>query len=231
MATPINMSVRQFSKIFWEQIMEGTESTLAEKEALAIKLNSLESLRDHAEYNTGSISFSAAWCIYNLTKYLKVKKIIEIGTFIGKSTISMASAIDCHFSDGEIYTCDFSNSIKLPWNGKTKIVQFEKKTSTDMLKTLNGNFDFCFLDGRLTEEDLPLFDNLINENTIIALDDFEGMEKGVINLINLRKLQKLKNHFLAYPPSENYLQKLGLNSYTPTAVLLPISLIKFTNQG
>jgi len=84
MATPINISVRQFSKIFWAQIMEGTENTLAEKEALAIKLNSLESLRDHAEYNTGSISFSAAWCIYNLTKYLKVKKIIEIGTFIGK---------------------------------------------------------------------------------------------------------------------------------------------------
>jgi hypothetical protein len=100
-----------------------------------------------------------------------------------------------------------------------------------MLKTLNGTFDFCFLDGRLTEEDLSLIDNLINENTIIALDDFEGMEKGVINLINLRKLQKLNNHFLAYPPTENYLQKLGLNSYSLTAVLLPISLVKFTSQG
>jgi len=231
MATPINISVRQFSKIFWAQIMELTESTLAEKEALTIKLNGLESLRDHAEYNTGSISFSAAWCIYNLTKYLKVKRVIEIGTFIGKSTISMASAVDYQFNDGEIYTCDFSNSIKLPWNGKTKIHQFQKKSSTDMLKTLNGHFDFCFFDGRLTDEDLPLFNNLINENTVIALDDFEGMEKGVINLINLRKLQKLNNHFLAYPPSENYLKEIGLNSHSLTAVLLPISLIRFTNQG
>jgi predicted O-methyltransferase YrrM len=231
MATPINISVRQFSRIFWEQVMEDTENTFAEKEALAIKLNSLELLRDHAEYNTGSITFSAAWCIFNLTKHLKVKRIIEIGTFIGKSTVSIASAIDCHFNDGEIYTCDFSNSIKLPWDGKTKIHQFQKKSSTDMLKTLDGNFDFCFLDGRLTEEDLPLLDNLINENTIIALDDFEGMEKGVINLINLRRLEKLNNHFLAYPPSENYLKALGLNSYEATAVLLPISLIRFTNQG
>lgn len=136
MAAPINISVRQFSKIFWIQIMEGTESTLAEKEALAIKLNSLESLRNYAEYNTGSISFSAAWCIYNLTKYLKVKKIIEVGTFIGKSTISMASAIDCHFSDGEIYTCDLSNSIKLPYNGKTKIVQFQKKNIHRYVKNI-----------------------------------------------------------------------------------------------
>lgn len=80
MATPINISVRQFSKIFWAKVMEDTESALAEKEDLAIKLNNLESLRDHAEYNTGSISFSAAWCIYNLTKYLKVKRVIEIGT-------------------------------------------------------------------------------------------------------------------------------------------------------
>ena len=118
----------------------------------------------------------------------------------------------------------------MEWKNKNCSIS-KKKTSTDMLKTLNSKFDFCFLDGRLTEEDFPLFDNLINENTVIALDDFEGMEKGVINLINLRKLQKLNNHFLAYPPSESYLQKIGLNSYSLTAVLLPFSLIQFTNQG
>ena len=41
------------------------------------------------------------------------------------------------------------------------------------------------LDGRLQIEDFDLLKNNFTEKTILILDDFEGNEKGVVNLNNL----------------------------------------------
>jgi len=100
-----------------------------------------------------------------------------------------------------------------------------------MLKKLNGEFDLIFFDGRISDEELGILDNLISQRTIIILDDFEGMEKGIINLTKLRKVNKLNNHFQINPPTDEFLKGYQLKTHSLMGALVPISLFRFTNQG
>ena len=226
------LSSRLFSYVFWDSILSNTDINDGKREKLFLEISDLEKLRKKADYNTGSISNAAAWCLYCIVKYFYPKNIMEIGTFIGKSTWSMAKAQDdTLISDSYIVTCDFSNDITIPWSGKTKLKQYKKKSSTDMLKQEEKFPDLILLDGRIQKEDLILFETIISKNTIILLDDFEGAEKGVINYISLRKLKKLNNHFLIYPCERSKLREFGENSYSTTAVMFPNNLIELVPQG
>ena len=227
---PFNLSVKNFSPVFWKTVLYTTDERRAELEHLGVELSQLERLRIDADYNTGSITLAAAWSLYSVTRYFGFQRALEIGTFIGKSTWSIACAMDIENVNGEIATCDASNNIQLPWNGQTRLAQHKKKTSTQMLSVLNGLFDFCFFDGRVSDDDLPLLDKIIDQNTVIALDDFEGMEKGVANLIKLRAMPKLVNHFLIYPASNDQLHNIGFSSGSTIAILLPTTRIALTNQ-
>ena len=163
-----SLSSRLFSYIFWDKILSTTEINDGKREKLYFELSSLDKLRKKADYNTGSITNAAAWCIYCVVKYFEPKNIMEIGTFIGKSSWSMAKAQD----DGNILksyivTCDFSNDITIPWTGKTRLKQYKKQSSTDMLKKEIISPNLVLLDGRIQADDLILFEKLINQNTII----------------------------------------------------------------
>ena len=118
----------------------------------------------------------------------------------------------------------------MPWHGETRIIQFPMQSSVAMFQKLDGEFDFLFLDGRVNDEDLINLDRLVTQNTIIALDDFEGMEKGVINLTFLRKLKKFSGHQLFYPMSESAMAENKLRGKSTLALLVPRNLIQFTNQ-
>jgi predicted O-methyltransferase YrrM len=228
----INLSIRIISKIFWELIFNQDELiTLSTKTKLFNDLINLETLRDQADYNTGSIGMAKAYSLYLFLRYFKPKRIIEIGTFIGRSTLSMANAIDTYSDIGEIHTCDMSNNITLPWQGKTNITQYPKTKSIDMLKKLTGEFDLIFLDGRISDEELTSIENLMSQKTIIIFDDFEGIEKGVMNLTKLRQISKLNNHFQINPPSETFLNTYQFKTNSLMGALIPISLFKFTDQG
>jgi len=100
-----------------------------------------------------------------------------------------------------------------------------------MLNVLSGEYDFVFIDGRLNQTDIGRMAELLTHDAIVALDDFEGMEKGVANLFNLRSHPRFQNLFLVPPPSLEVSEKLGFTSRSLTAVLLPPSLIALTNQG
>ena len=105
-------------------------------------------------------------------------------------------------------------------------------TSTDMLNKIVDKIDFLSLDGRINQEDIKILSNLLHSKSIIVLDDFEGMEKGVINLISIRKSQKFKKYFLIYPPPNDILNKINFFSEAcPISLLLPASLVEFVNQG
>lgn len=226
------LSSRLFSEIFWNSILGHTDSKTKQLQELILDLDKLEILRENADYNTGSISISDAWCLYSLIDYFKPEFVAEIGTFIGKSTWSMAKSLETQTDkSSKIYTCDISNNIKIPWKGKVVINQFPKIGSTDMLKKIKNNIDFLLLDGRLTNNDNIELERLLHPNSIIALDDFEGIEKGVSNLFALKRIEKLKNHFLVYPCKQEYLKKIGLSSHSLTAILLPANLIQLSNQG
>ena len=224
----INLSVRVISKIFWELIFNQDELiTLSTKNKLLDDLINLEKLREQADYNTGSIGMAKAYSLYLFVRYFKPKRIIEIGTFIGRSTLSMANALDTYSDLGEIHTCDMSNNISLPWQGKTKITQYPKTKSIDMLKKLTGEFDLIFLDGRVTDDELPLIENLITQKTIIILDDFEGIEKGVVNLAKLRQINKLNQHLLINTISEDLLKQYNLHNHSRMGALIPMTLFQF----
>ena len=227
------ISSRKFTELFWESICAEHFTNHSQVNELLKKLKQLEYLVDQAKYKTGSISSVSGLILYYLTKYFQPEKILEVGTYIGKSTISMAYAMDENKTKNSyIATCDDSNDIKLPWNGNTKINQYGLSSSTIMMENEKEKFDFIFLDGRLQKEDMKFLDKLCHEKTIFVLDDFEGIEKGVVNLMSLQSTPNFKRYFLIRPPSSSFLEKI--NPFTescPTAVFLPLSLVLFTNQG
>jgi hypothetical protein len=227
----INLSIRNVSKIFWEIIYLNNDLLKnGSREKLFDKLNNLEKLRPIADNNTGSISLSSAFSLFLLIKHFKPMRILEVGTFIGKSTVSMASAMEEFTDKGEIFTCDDSNEIKLPYVGNTKITQFMKQDSTKMLECLTGKFDLLFIDGRIKNPDIKIILNLITDKSIIVFDDFEGTEKGVANLMLLRQSKEFRNHYQINPPSEEFLKLHNFHSGALLALLVPLDEFHLTNQ-
>ena len=233
----INISPTDLSKFFWNKILENSfiKSEIYKKDFFS-KIDSLEKLRLESEYNTGSISSTSSWLLYSLVIFFKPKTIIEIGSFIGKSTISMALGADDYIDEHkcEIFCCDMSNDIKLPKLSKTKITQFNKTKSTDMLKNLDGNmsFDLVHVDGRLENEDFEILKRNINERTVFVLDDFEGEEKGVVNFINFvqNKMNLKTSYLLAYPIQNETMLKFKLMEKSTSAIIIPSANIGFSNQ-
>lgn len=229
------ISTRLLSEAAWTRIFETSAPQLLHRKQKFFELMaSLEALRKDADYDTGSISAAAAWSLYSLVAYFEPRRIIEIGTFIGKSTIAMALAADDLGISVEIHTCDSSNAITLPSVDRTRIVQYPKQTSTAMLSQLaaqpGDKFELVYLDGRLQKEDFPLLNNLCVPDLIVVLDDFEGFEKGVANLVNARNAGLIPRHLLIYPPSAVLLRKFGFYDHSTTAFLLPHAALQLTAQ-
>lgn len=233
----ININPSDLSVIFWNKILENSylKSEIYREEFFS-KIDSLDKLRVKSDYNTGSITSTTSWLLYSLVIYFKPETIIEVGSFIGKSIISMALGADTYKEEYEskIYCCDMSNDITLPKLSLTKITQFNKTKSQKMFKELDGkhSFDLIHIDGRLGNEDFELIKKNISDKTIFVLDDFEGKEKGVINYIQF--LQNFNNselkYLLVYPIQNETLSKFKLVERSTSALLLPTRSIGFTNQ-
>ena len=230
MPTNFNLSSQLFSEAFWRSMFSEFDFFKSIQSDIEKESLDLELLRINADYNTGSISSFSAWTLFLLCRYFKVRRAIEVGTFIGRSTMFMAKAMNLQ-GGGEIHTCDASNDITVALQSPTSIVQYKKQSSTEMLSALTGIFDFVFIDGRLSDADIERLAELLGSNAIVALDDFEGTEKGVANLFKLRSHPYFQKLFLIPPPTLEMGQKLGFTSRCLTAVLMPPSLITLTNQG
>ncbi len=233
----VNINSFDLSLIFWKKILDNSFLRMKTSQGNFFeKIDSLDNLRSQSSYNTGSISSTTAWLLFSLTLFFKPKTIVEVGSFIGKSTFSMAFAADSYLLEGDcnIFCCDYSNEIKFPELSQTKIKQFHKTSSTEMIKQLEMNMiiDFLHLDGRLEKDDYILLKDKIDEDTIIILDDFEGSEKGVVNLFNLlnNNIISRNTHCVIYP-LENYIgEKYNLVERSTSAIILPVKLLKITNQ-
>jgi predicted O-methyltransferase YrrM len=232
----IDISFRLLSEAVWQRVLEASAFELQSRRAWLFEtLSTLDKLRTQAEYNTGSISSSSSWLLYSLAMYFRPAFVAEVGTFIGRSTLSMALGLDQVRTDGEIHTCDGSNAIGLPNIAKTKIVQYKKTTSTDMFGQLaraggNAKIDFLMLDGRLQPGDLFQLGALLHKGCVIALDDFEGIEKGTANLMALRSNELVNGYACVYPCPERLLLASGFNDPTSLALLIPENAIRITAQ-
>tara|TARA_B100001996_G_C18538857_1_gene546104 strand:- start:15 stop:725 length:711 start_codon:yes stop_codon:yes gene_type:complete len=233
----ININSTDLSLIFWRKILDNSflKKRTMQKDFLK-KIDSLDELRLQSSYNTGSVSSTTSWLLFSITLFFKPKIICEVGSFIGKSTFSMAFAADIYSKEHKclIYCCDISNEINFPNITSTKIKQFHKKSSTEMLKSFESDqkIDLLHLDGRLQNEDFDLLKNNLTEKTILILDDFEGNEKGVVNFINLlnNNLISRKSHCLIFPIQDETKTKYSLLERSTSAVLIPLELLRITAQ-
>lgn len=156
---------------------------------------------------TGTISEAACLYLRAIVDAIRPNMVVEIGTFIGTSTLVLAS------TGATVFTCDKDNDV-LPTTDQIKA--FGKTASTEMLRRLNVlRIDLWFFDGRIQDDDLPFIRDYSSTRTVFAFDDYEGHEKGVINT---RRLQPLfPTHRLIAPPTS----VAGLSSRTTIAVLAP----------
>ena len=233
----INVNPSDLSNIFWKKILDHSYlKSVSIQSDFFRKIDELDNLRNQSSYNTGSISSTTAWLLFSVVLFFKPKIILEVGSFIGKSTFSMALSADNYFNEGDckIYCCDYSNEIHFPNLTKTEIIQFHKTSSTEMLKKLEGLdvINFIHIDGRLENEDCGMLQKKINEDTIFMLDDFEGNEKGVVNLFTLlnHNVINRNTHCVIYPIDNEVSRKYNLLERSSSAFILPIKLLRITNQ-
>ncbi|MBK6743682.1 MAG: hypothetical protein IPG66_12190 [Hydrogenophilales bacterium] len=231
-----NISQKLMSDAIWTRVLDNAASRhKAQAQELFSQLGKLDELRVQAEYNTGSISTATQWLLFGLIYYLEPKVIAEVGTFIGKSAMAMSLAMDSANVDGEIHTCDLSNSMELPIISNSTVLQYRNCSSQQMFEDMLNNgyesqVDMLHLDGRLQAGDLDKVARLCSANAIIVMDDFEGLEKGVANAISMRPHAKFQGYALAYPPNENLLMRYELPDRCTTAMLYPNSMLRMTAQ-
>lgn len=171
-----------------------------------------ESRRHLAKYDTGTISEAACLYLRAVTSRLQPRVAIEIGTFIGSSSLAMQA--------GRIYTCDKSNDcghlakhiVCHPYTGSTRMFR--------QLVDRGASAEFFFFDGRIKDPDLPLIAALATPDTVYAFDDYEGREKGVINVEKLRP-RLAADYDLILPPTELGID--GVSGTTTIALLVPRS--------
>lgn len=206
----------KFSRFFWEDLIEMQHHYLDPK-----RLDQLERLREQAYYKTGSLNMADISDVYSVFNYFKPRTVAEVGTFIGRSTMTIADAI----GEGAIWTCDASNDLKLPPCESVAIRQFPKQFSTDMWKAAiaeKKRFEAFYIDGRLGSEDIELIGAITDfSGAMFVLDDFEGVEKGVANAsLLLNAAAKVGGTMaLIYPRAGG-----------KTAVMLPFNRLRFVPQ-
>jgi predicted O-methyltransferase YrrM len=156
---------------------------------------------------TGSTNHASLIALWAVIRHFRPKVVAEIGTYIGKSTFVLAR------EGADVHTCDMTHDFKLPLT--TSITQYHS-SSTEMLAKLDGNIDLLHLDGRLQPDDKPHLERLFTPDTVITLDDFEGIEKGVWNAMQIDLSQRI----LVYPPERELTERYAVGDAT-TAIILP----------
>jgi predicted O-methyltransferase YrrM len=156
---------------------------------------------------TGSTNHASLMALWAVIRYFRPKTVAEVGTYIGKSTFVLSRL------GADVHTCDMTHDFKLPI--ATKITQYHS-SSTEMLAKLDGKIDLLHLDGRLQADDREHLVRLCTPDTIITLDDFEGVEKGVWNAMQF----DLSKRILVYPPERQLTERYAVGDAT-TAIILP----------
>lgn len=233
MKAPFNLSSHWLSAAFWETVFEGCYEQLPEAlPAIFANYQRCEGFRGGADYNTGSISIASGACLYAICQHFQVSRIAEVGTFIGKSTSSMALAVGHNGVDGAIHTCDKDNACFEPWPEiGCRVRTYPKQSSTAMLGELakgSEKFDLFNFDGRIQPADIPLITQLSHPGTLYVFDDFEGTEKGVANVLALR--QSLRSYMLIEPCRTDILRRHGIEGRSLSALLFNTTNLMLTNQ-
>lgn len=184
------LSESMIAGAFWPQLQAAACAKEAASDSESIQSISNVLARDFPG-ETGSMSPEATKLLWLLGRYFSPKVVIEVGTYIGRSTAALYMGARPVIE--KLYTCDATFDVWDPGHlaSAGEIEYFGKTTSTQMfehLVAIGVKADLFFLDGRLQDADLTFLQGMTHDKTVFILDDFEGLEKGIINGIKLRDI-------------------------------------------
>lgn len=222
------LSEAMLSRAFWAEL-DAVEVPAAD--AVTIIAGSFHQL-ERFPARTGTVSLASANALWRLARYFQPKTIAEVGTYIGRST----AALRLGAADAFIWTCDAQfDCWQNPWPesvhyaGKTPSTHlfrqlYEKEIPGTDCKANENPIDMFVIDGRLNGElDAKAMVAISQPKTVIICDDFDGVEKGIANVMLLRPY--FPHHILLTPPpAKNWSEGHSL------AVLVPRESIKMTRQ-
>ena len=187
--------------------------------------------------NSGSIGLGSALSLFLASHRRAPKLVAEVGTYIGNSAACMGFGAGMTQQVVQLITCDMHPCTQQPFAGlnlsegtKAQVVQGTSTQMFEFLASKGAKLDMLHLDGRLKKEDLKLLGQLLKADTLIALDDCEGDEKGHMNLDLLRRAGLIKSHAYVEPFPRELFRRWGLETRSVTGFLLPQSSISFTRQ-
>ncbi len=187
--------------------------------------------------DSGSIGVGSALSLFLAAAKRKPNLIVEVGTYIGTSAACMGFGASMSGNPVQLVTCDINPCTNQPFagldlpEGSTENVM--QKGSTEMFRFLlsqGSKIDMLHIDGRLRGEDLQLLSQLMKPDTLIALDDCEGDEKGHYNLDVLRRSGLIENHAFVSPFERDLFRCWNIESRSVTAFLLPFDDINVSRQ-
>lgn len=147
----------------------------------------------------GGINLGDRRALYYLLRHFRPSKVLEVGTHIGASTVSILAALrqrarEAPTSPGKLVTVDIrdvNDRESRPWvkyksknspremsqlMGSADRVQFVVSTSISYLSGCTERFDFIFLDGSHSAtsvyQEVPLALNCLNDGGVILLHDY-----------------------------------------------------------
>ena len=142
-----------------------------------------------------------------ISKIIRPKKILEIGTFTGYSTLCLAEGLE---KDGRIDTIDNNFELKKIQNYFFNLSNLQNQINqftcdaTKIIPKLNGEYDLIFLDADkknylnyldlliplLRKKGLLVSDNVLWSGKVIKTNDNKDLETEVLKKFN----QQLSNH-------------------------------------
>lgn len=135
-----------------------------------------------------------------LVKKFKPVNILEIGTFVGKSTFSLACAAENNKQKFSIDTIDIQKKVIKNKFRKFKQIKFYNGHSNIILPKLKKKYDLIFIDANLDDLTTVEIKKRCKKNTLIVLHDFcPPVDKGVYDLFYLSKFI----NFIYYTPNIN----------------------------
>jgi len=136
-----------------------------------------------------STSNRDCYFLYETCLEYKPKKILEIGTLVGKSAYAMALGSDC-----EIHTVDKSRDRFIVHEGFDRIIRYPNTESMEFWDNDISGFDFVFVDGWLKFEDCEnIFEKTLDKFWFLC-HDYRFNEKGEV-VINRMLKESMKRDY------------------------------------
>jgi predicted O-methyltransferase YrrM len=146
--------------------------------------------------SSGALNQGDRRAIYCLVRHFKPRRVLEIGTHLGSSTLYISAALKQNALEnapGQLLTVDVAdvNGPDAAWSrvgalltpqqmleelGTAHLVRFLVADSLEFLRDNQGPFDFCFLDGNHSAKwvynEVQLVQRALRPGSVILLHDF-----------------------------------------------------------